>query len=143
MVFTSGGTDKRMRGFAEPERAPWASETFFHLLEGFGERNRTMTVCMNPLPITRQVNDEPSGGPRAMCSQPAGDCAVLKRATTSTKRTPTAVGRGAGSRSVKSQRRRSSLYQYASRGRKCQCAFSRLTTVKSEIQEAIFWDYGG
>ena len=44
------------------------------------------------------------------------DCAV-KRVTTSTKRTPAAVGRGAGSRSVKSQHRRSSLYQYASRGR--------------------------
>lgn len=75
--------------------------------------------------------------PRAMCSQPAGDCAV-KRVTTSTKRTPTAVGRGAGSRSVKSQRRRSSLYQYASRGREVSVRIQQADDSESEIQEAIF-----
>lgn len=72
-----------------------------------------------------------------MCSQPAGDCAV-KRVTTSTKRTPTAVGRGAGSRSVKSQRRRSSLYQYASRGREVSVRIQQADDSESEIQEAIF-----
>lgn len=112
------------------------SETFFHLL-GRGTQLNDDSFSMNPLPITCQVNDEPVWRPRAMCSQPAGDCAV-KRVTTSTKRTPAAVGRGTGSRSVKSQRRRSSLYQYASRGREVSVRIQQADGSESEIQEAIF-----
>ena len=61
------------------------SETFFHLL-GPGTQPNDDSFSMNPLPITCQVNDEPSMAALEQCAHSPQVIALLKRVTTSTKR---------------------------------------------------------
>ncbi len=91
------------------------SETFFHLL-GPGTQPNDDSFSMNPLPITCQVNDEPSMAALEQCAHSPQVIALLNELQhqLSERQPPWAR---CWQSIVKSQRRQLSLYQYASRGR--------------------------
>ena len=89
------------------------SETFFHLL-GPGTQPNDDSFSMNPLPITCQVNDEPSMAALEQCAHSPQVIALLNELQHQLSERQPPLGEVLA---VKSQRRRSSLYQYASRGR--------------------------
>ncbi|STG54221.1 hydrogenase-1 operon protein HyaF [Escherichia coli] len=76
----------------------------------------------------------------SMCSQPAGD--ALLNELQSTKRMPAAVGEVLAV-DLLNLTPTMSLYQYILGEGKCQCACSRLTTVKVKYRRRSSADYGG
>lgn len=118
------------------------SETFFHLL-GPGTQPNDDSFSMNPLPITCQVNGEPSMAALEQCAHSPQVIALLNELQhqLSERQPPLGEVLAVDLLNLNADDRHF-INTLLGKG-KCQCAFSRLTTVKVKYRRRSSADYGG
>lgn len=118
------------------------SETFFHLL-GPGTQPNDDSFSMNPLPITCQVNDEPSMAALEQCAHSPQVIALLNELQHQLSERQPPLGEVLAVDLLNLNATIVTLsIRFSGKG-KCQCAFSRLTTVKVKYRRRSSADYGG